>query len=92
MADDLNDMAHRRAEADRDWRAALRAEHARLVLDLKERRLELGLTQEQVANRIGVSRAQIANAEGGTHLLSVESLIGYAIAVKARITFTDDDA
>lgn len=89
MADDLNDLAARRAETEGQWKAALRKEHARLVIDLKRRRLELGLTQEQVAVRIGVSRGQIANAETGTHLLSVESLIGYAIAVGAKFVLED---
>jgi DNA-binding XRE family transcriptional regulator len=83
---DLSDEAARRAEAQERWRQALREEHRRLVGELKRRRTELGLTQEQVGARIGVSRSQIANAESGTYLLSVETLIGYAAAVGARLT------
>jgi DNA-binding XRE family transcriptional regulator len=82
---DLSDLATQRAAANAEWRAALRAEHGRLIEGLVERRWKLGLTQEQVANCVGVSRGQIANAESGQALLSVESLIGYAVAVGARL-------
>jgi DNA-binding XRE family transcriptional regulator len=86
---DLGDVADRRAKAVEEWRQALRAEHRRLVGELTDRRKNLGLSQEQVAVRIGVSRGQIANAEAGTHLLSVETLIGYAIAVGAKLVVAD---
>ena len=86
---DLGDVAARRAKAEAEWRDALRAEHHRLIDQLRERRVALGFSQEEVARRIGVSRSQIANAEAGSALLSVETLIGYAIAVDARLAVED---
>lgn len=86
---DLGDVAAARAAAQEAWRLALRGEHHRLVVELRQRRQELGLSQEQVAVKVGVTRSQIANAESGTALLSVETLIGYAIAVEAKITVED---
>jgi DNA-binding XRE family transcriptional regulator len=84
---DLSEVAARRAEAEEEWRAAaLRDEHRRLIGELRSRRAELGLSQEEVAARVGISRSQIAMAETGGALLSVETLIGYAIAVGARLS------
>lgn len=70
------------------WREALRAEGRRLIGELQARRVDLGLSQAEVAARIGVSRNQISNAEIGSALLSIESLIGYAIAVRSQLTIT----
>src|SRR4051794_3650884 len=86
---DLSEVANRRAKVEAEWRTALRNEHQRLVDELKDRRHELGLTQDEVAAAIGVSRGQIANAESGPYLLSVETLIGYAIAVGSRLVVND---
>lgn len=85
MADELGEAAARRAQVEAQWREALRVEHGRLVEQLVELRIKLGLTQEQVAVRVGVSRGQIANAETGRTMLSVESLIGYVNAVGGRL-------
>lgn len=68
----------------------LRAEHRRLVDELRRRRIDLGMTQQQVADQIGVSRSQVANVETGTgnSLFSVETLIGYSMAVGSRLMLT----
>jgi DNA-binding XRE family transcriptional regulator len=88
MTDDLSDLAAQRVAAEERWRNALKAAYLPLVWQLKDRRTALGMTQEQVAARVGVSRAQIANAETGS-MLSVEALIGYAVAVGAQLTIVD---
>jgi transcriptional regulator with XRE-family HTH domain len=54
-------------------------EHKKLVgKNIKEARIAIKLTQEEFAKHIGVSRASIANIEGGRHLPTIKNLIKIA--------------
>lgn len=93
MIDDVVELARQRADLNRRYHEAVLDERARLVSDLKARRLELGMTQQQVADFIGCGRAQIANGESTNRDMgfSVEVLIGYALAVGCRLSVIASD-
>lgn len=59
-------------------------ERAQLAAELRAARESASLTQQAVADLIGVTRPQVANMETGQGM-SVESLIGYAAAVGFRL-------
>jgi DNA-binding XRE family transcriptional regulator len=72
----------RRAQRSRAYRDA-RDEYARIrqlretnpvAAHLRERRFELGLTQEQVAKAAGTSHTAISRLERGTHMPQLETL------------------
>lgn len=68
--------AARRAARSAAYRAA-RAETARTAAIAKlliQRRTELGLTQEAVANRAGTSYSQISRIESGRHDVNTKTL------------------
>jgi ribosome-binding protein aMBF1 (putative translation factor) len=54
---------------------------ARIVI---RRRLELGLTQEQLAERMGTSYSAISRIESGQHSTSVQTLQRLAAALEMR--------
>lgn len=85
IADALAHLATAREIADR----MIASERDRLVDELRQVRAASGLTQQQVADVIGVSRAQVANFESHKAGLSVEALIGYAAAIGRRLTFAE---
>ncbi|MDF3047601.1 MAG: putative transcriptional regulator [Candidatus Midichloriaceae bacterium] len=53
---------------------------------LKKRRLELGFTQEQLANSIGVTFQQIQKYERGTNRISSSNLFALAKILQTDIT------
>jgi transcriptional regulator with XRE-family HTH domain len=55
---------------------------ARFVI---QRRAELGLTQEQLAERMGTSHSAISRIESGQHRTSVATLERLAEALDARL-------
>ncbi len=55
---------------------------ARFVI---QRRAELGLTQEQLAGRMGTSHSAISRIESGQHRTSVATLERLAEALEARL-------
>jgi DNA-binding XRE family transcriptional regulator len=63
---------------------------ARLALAkaVKERRIEAGLTQAQLAKCIGSNQARVAKMEGGDPQASIESLIRALAAVGSRVELT----
>jgi DNA-binding XRE family transcriptional regulator len=76
------EAAHERAVRSEAYRAA-REEYARIdelrainpiAAHLRERRYELGLTQQEVAEAAGTSHAAISRLESGTHTPSVAGL------------------
>ena len=89
MDDAPKGLAAPGVESEATPRKTLRAEHQLIVAQLAERRIQQGLTQQQVAKKIGITRGQIANAETGKAMLSAESMVGYALAVGARLTVTE---
>jgi DNA-binding XRE family transcriptional regulator len=76
------EAAQRRAAGSEEYRAA-REEYARidelrklspLAAHLRERRYELGLTQQEVAAAAGTSHSAISRLESGTHTPSLATL------------------
>ena len=81
------DASRRRRRRNPEYRAA--QEHlapyegiARFVIT---RRAELGLTQEQLAARMGTSHSAISRIESGQHRTSVATLERLAHALKIRL-------
>lgn len=52
---------------------------------LRELREQKGLTQQEVADRIGVTRAAVANYENGLRAMYAKNLISYCRAVDASV-------
>jgi len=77
----------RRLLADPEVRAeyeALKLEE-RLAAKLMQARRAAGLTQAQLAQRIGAKQAAIARIESGRHLPGLATLQGYAKATGRRL-------
>jgi len=71
---------------DADTREAYEA-HAyefEIARSLIEARSDAGLTQAEVAKRMGTTQSAIARIEGGSQLPSMKSVIRYATAIGAR--------
>lgn len=62
---------------------------ARMVSDLIKRRKMLGLTQEEVAKRAGLTQAQIARLENSSQIPRLDTLIKVAIALGLNIILND---
>ena len=58
-------------------------EHARLVALLKQERHRVGLTQHQLAQRLGSPQSFVAKYEGGERRLDLVEFIAIARAVEA---------
>ncbi|HLF00103.1 MAG TPA: helix-turn-helix transcriptional regulator [Gaiellaceae bacterium] len=73
----------RRSAAYREAQARLEPyeQLARIVI---RRRMELGLTQEELAARMGTSHSAISRIEGGQHSTSVQTLQRLAAALEMR--------
>lgn len=76
----------RRARRSRGYREARERlapyeEIARIVI---RRRMELELTQEQLAERMGTSHSAISRIESGQHSTSVQTLQRLAVALEMR--------
>lgn len=54
---------------------------------LKCKRIKLGLTQEQLANKLGVSRFNVANWERGGNKASIKCLIKLANTFNCSIDY-----
>jgi len=52
--------------------------------ELIEARVSAGLTQEEVADKMGTTQSVIARIESASHLPSMKSIVRYAMAVGAR--------
>jgi len=62
-------------------------EHAyefEIASTLIKARTEAGLTQSEVASRMGTTQSAVARIEGGNQLPSMKSVIRYATAIGAR--------
>lgn len=64
---------------------------ARMVSDIVKRRKMLGLTQAEVANKAGLSQAQVARLENSSQIPRVDTLIKVAIALGMNIVLNEAD-
>jgi transcriptional regulator with XRE-family HTH domain len=77
----------RRAQRSPEYRAAQErlAPYEAIARFVTQRRAELGLTQEQLAERMGTSHSAISRIESGQHRTSVSTLERLAEALGARL-------
>jgi ribosome-binding protein aMBF1 (putative translation factor) len=73
----------RRSAGYREARVRL-APYEQLARIVIRRRMELGLTQEQLAERMGTSHSAISRIESGQHATSVQTLQRLAEALEMR--------
>ncbi len=73
----------RRSAAYREAQERL-APYEQLARIVVRRRMELGLTQEELAARMGTSHSAISRIESGQHSTSVQSLQRLAAALEMR--------
>lgn len=59
---------------------------ARMVSDIVSRRKILGLTQDEVAKKAGLSQAQVARLENSSQIPRVDTMIKVAIALGMEIS------
>lgn len=80
------DSARRRRQRDPDYRAAQErlAPYEGIARFMIMRRAELGLTQEELAKRMGTSHSAISRIESGQHRTSVATLERLAGALEVR--------
>jgi transcriptional regulator with XRE-family HTH domain len=64
---------------------------ARMVSDIVKRRKMLGLTQDEVAKKAGLSQAQVARLENSSQIPRVDTLIKVAIALGMNINLNETD-
>lgn len=78
--------ARRRRSDRKEYRAAQEelAPYEQLARIVIRRRLDLGLTQEQLAERMGTSHSAISRIESGQHSTSVQTLQRLGDALEMR--------
>ena len=81
----FREMAQRRAADEQAARMA--EERGRLVRELAARRQAVGLSQTEVAARMGTSQSAVARLESGTADVRASTLERYAAAVGGQITW-----
>ena len=84
----LRRMAHEQAAQMADEMAVRMAEdRGRLVRELADQRQAAGLSQTEVAARMGTSQSAVARLESGTADVRASTLERYAAAVGGQITW-----
>jgi len=78
---------HRSADAQAAQAARMAGERGRLVRELAEQRQAAGLSQTEVAARMGTSQSAVARLESGTADVRASTLERYAAAVGSEITW-----
>jgi len=81
----FREMALRRAADEQAARMA--EERGRLVRELAEQRQAAGLSQTEVAARMGTSQSAVARLESGTADVRASTLERYAAAIGGQITW-----
>ena len=81
----FREMALRRAD---EQAARMAVDRGRLVRELAEQRQAAGLSQTEVAARMGTSQSAVARLESGTADVRASTLERYAAAVGGQITWT----
>jgi ribosome-binding protein aMBF1 (putative translation factor) len=84
----FREMAQRRQADEHATRMA--EDRGRLVRELAERRQAAGLSQTEVAARMGTSQSAVARLESGTADVRASTLERYAAAVGGQITWKLD--
>jgi ribosome-binding protein aMBF1 (putative translation factor) len=84
----FREMAQRRAAGEQAARMA--EERGRLVRELAGQRQASGLSQTEVAARMGTSQSAVARLESGTADVRASTLERYAAAVGGQITWKLD--
>src|SRR6202451_334177 len=88
----FREMALRRTAGEQAAAAARMAEdRGRLIRELAEQRQAAGLSQTEVAARMGTSQSAVARLESGTADLRASTLERYAAAVGGQITWSLDN-
>jgi ribosome-binding protein aMBF1 (putative translation factor) len=82
-AEEASRRRARRSPAYRDAQARL-APYEQLARIVIRRRMDLGLTQEELASRMGTSYSAISRIESGQHSTSVQTLQRLAAALEMR--------
>jgi ribosome-binding protein aMBF1 (putative translation factor) len=77
----------RAADAQAAQAARMAGERGRLVRELAEQRQAAGLSQTEVAARMGTSQSAVARLESGTADVRASTLERYAAAVGSEITW-----
>ncbi|KJD45625.1 helix-turn-helix domain-containing protein [Paenibacillus terrae] len=72
-----------------DYEKQVITEMARVVNDIVRRRKELGLTQRDVAERTGITQAQVARLETSTSVPSMETVMKVALALGFKLGFEE---
>jgi ribosome-binding protein aMBF1 (putative translation factor) len=82
----VSDARRRRARRSAEYRAAQErlTPYEAIARFVIQRRAELGLTQEQLAERMGTSHSAISRIESGQHQTSVATLQRLAEALEVR--------
>ena len=80
----FREMALRRAD---EQVARMAEDRGRLVRELAEQRQAAGLSQTEIAARMGTSQSAVARLESGTADVRASTLERYAAAVGGRITW-----
>jgi ribosome-binding protein aMBF1 (putative translation factor) len=82
----VSEARRRRARRSAEYRAAQArlAPYEAIARFVIHRRAELGLTQKQLAERMGTSHSAISRIEGGQHQTSVATLQRLAEALEGR--------
>ena len=84
----FREMALRRsADAQAAQAARMAGERGRLLRELAEQRQAAGLSQTEVAARMGTSQSAVARLESGTADVRASTLERYAAAVGSEITW-----
>lgn len=65
-------------------------EHFSLARGLAQRRKALGLTQAQLARRVGLRQSDVSRLESGETNPTWSTLMAYARALQVRFTLVDD--
>ncbi|MFB5761982.1 helix-turn-helix domain-containing protein [Paenibacillus medicaginis] len=74
-----------------DYEKKVISEMARMVNSLVRRRKALGLTQREVAERAGITQAQVARLETSTSVPSLETVMKVAVALDLSIGFKESE-
>ena len=83
----FREMALRRSA---DAQARMAEDRSRLVRELAEQRQAAGLSQTEIAARMGTSQSAVARLESGTADVRASTLERYAAAVGSQITWKLD--